>query len=476
MRRFAMVFSSVIFLFLFLPAVLLIHFLLPARFRNLFLLVSSLLFYAWGEVKFTAVIAASICINYGFGLFIRAAPDQRASLLRCGVGVAANLALLVWFKYANFVVENINAVRGVFGHGPLDWEKIHLPLGISFFVFQGISYVVDVHRRIVDPQRSFVDYAMYKALFPQLIAGPIVRYVDVAKQIASRRLSTAQFAAGIRTFIVGLGKKVLIANAMASGCDAIFALPAAELNGPVAWLGVFFFFMQIAFDFGGYSDMAVGLGRMLGFEFVQNFKHPYISKTLSEFWQRWHISLSTWFRDYLFNPLGGYRCSRARAYANLMTVFILCGLWHGASWNFLFFGLYQGLILLAERILDLRRWKFFKSPAGHLYFLWVISLTMLLFRADDLAQTGVFVRAMYGFAAAAPGMHLVGEFIDRQMLVVILAGILAATPVAPWLGERLRSRPAVRDTLCTAGLALVFIACAMKLAAGTHNPFIYFRF
>ena len=471
-----MVFSSVIFLFLFLPAVLLIHFLLPARFRNLFLLVASLLFYAWGEVQFTAVIVASICINYGFGLFIRAARDRRASLRRCGFAVAANLGLLVWFKYTGFLVENLNVVLGWLGHAPVAWKKVHLPLGISFFTFQGISYVVDVHRKLVDPQRKFVDYAMYKALFPQLIAGPIVRYVDVAKYVMARTLSTEQFASGVRIFIVGLGKKVLLANPMGAGCDAIFALPPNELTGPLAWLGVFFFFMQILFDFGGYSDMAVGLGRMLGFEFVRNFDYPYVSKTLSEFWQRWHISLSTWFRDYLFNPLGGYRCSRPRAYANLMTVFILCGLWHGASWNFLLFGLYQGAILLAERIWKWKKRGFFQSPAAHVYLWWVLSTAMLLFRADDIHQTGVFLRAMYGFATAAPGVHFVSEFVDPQMLVVIIAALIAVTPVVPWLGEKAKSQIVLRDAAAGIGLVLIFIAAVRKLAAGTHNPFIYFRF
>ena len=471
-----MVFSSVIFLFLFLPAVLLVHCLLPARFRNFFLLVASLFFYAWGEVQYTAVIAASICINYGFGLFIRAAKEKRASLWRCGFAVAANLALLLWFKYAGFVVENANIVLGWLGHAPIVWQKLHLPLGISFFTFQGISYVVDVHRRAVEPQRKFVDYAMYKALFPQLIAGPIVRYADVAKYIAARTLSTEQFASGVRIFIVGLGKKVLLANPCSAACDAVFALPANELNGPVAWLGIFLHLLQIAFDFGGYSDMAVGLGRMLGFEFVQNFNYPYISKTLSEFWQRWHISLSTWFRDYLFLSLGGYRCPKPRAYTNLVTVFVLCGLWHGANWNFLFFGLYHGIFLLAERILDLRRKKFFKSPAAHVYLIWVLTAAILFFRAEDIHQTGVFLRAMYGFSIAPAGTHLLGEFLDPHLLLVSIACIFASTPFIPWLGEKMKSFPITRAAFATIGLLLVFAACVMKLAAGTHNPFIYFRF
>lgn len=471
-----MVFSSVIFLFLFLPAVLLVHTLLPARLRNVFLLVSSLLFYAWGEVQFTAVIAASIAINYGFGLFIRAAPDKRSSLHRCGVAVSANLGLLLWFKYANFFVENLNAVLAWTGHDPVAWTAVHLPLGISFFTFQGISYVVDVHRRHVDPQRSFIDYAMYKALFPQLIAGPIIRYADVAKEIASRTITRPQFAAGIVTFIVGLGKKVLIANPMGAQCDAIFALPSADLSPGIAWLGVFFYFMQIFFDFSGYSDMAVGVGRMLGFEFVQNFHYPYISKTMTEFWQRWHISLSTWFRDYLFNPLGGYRCSKPRAYANLLSVFILCGLWHGASWNFLFFGLWQAVFLVVERLVRIKRWKSFQTPLGNVYFLWVMSTTMLLFRAVHMGQVGDFLRAMYGFAAAPVLPHHLGEFVNGEMLVVIVASIVGSAPFVPWLGEKLAKRPGLRDMLQIAGLMFILIVCSLKLAAGTYNPFIYFRF
>lgn len=471
-----MVFSSVIFLFLFLPAVLLVHFLLPARFRNLFLLLSSLFFYAWGEVQYTAVILASILINYGFGLYVGAATDKRTSMRRCTAAMVVNLGLLVWFKYTGFIVENLNAVGSWLSLQPITWDKAHLPLGISFFTFQGMSYVVDVHRRMVPAQRSIVDYAMYKAFFPQLIAGPIVRYIDVAAQIAKRTVTAPLFASGIRIFVVGLGKKVLLANPMGAACDRIFALPADELTGAVAWFGVVCFMLQLAFDFGGYSDMAVGLGRMFGFEFVQNFNYPHISKTLTEFWQRWHISLSTWFRDYLFNPLGGYRCSRNRAYLNLMAVYVLCGLWHGASWNFLLFGICSGGILIGERLLNMRKWRLIKGPFGHAYYAWIACFPALLFRAADLPQVGAFLKAMHGFGMAMPGAHFVSEYLSPELALVMAASLVAATPIAPWMGERLRHRPALRDTLAIVGLAGILVASTMKLAAQTHNPFIYFRF
>lgn len=471
-----MVFSSIIFLFLFLPAVLAINLALPPRWRNLFLLAASLLFYAWGEVEYTAVMLVSIAMNYGFGRWVAVQPDKRRSLRVCAVAVTANLGLLLWFKYANFAVENLNVLLGWAGRPPVAWDPIHLPLGISFFTFQAMSYVVDVHRRQAPVQKSLADVALYITLFPQLIAGPIVRYIDVAAQIVSRTITRAGFASGVVMFLVGLGKKVLLANPLGAQGDAIFGLPAAELSPAIAWLGTAFAFLQIYYDFSGYSDMAVGLGRMLGFEFVNNFQHPYISKTMTEFWQRWHISLSTWFRDYLFNPLGGYRCSRPRAYANLMTVFVLCGLWHGASWNFLFFGLWQAIFLVAERLGRVKRWALFQTPFGNVYFLWVISTTMLLFRANDLPQVFDFLRAMYGFGSEPALRHFAGEFVDGQMILVIGAAVLGCGPVIPWLGERLAARPRLRDTLQIAGLTVVLLFCTLKLAAGTYNPFIYFRF
>ncbi|MFH0907860.1 MAG: MBOAT family O-acyltransferase [bacterium] len=475
-----MVFSSVIFLFLFLPLVLLGHFLLPARFKNLFLLIASLVFYAWGETTYTLVILASIVVNYVTGVLIDRSSDPRRRKWAVTVGIVLNLGMLIAFKYAYFLVENINIVLAALHLNTLPNTHAHLPLGISFFTFQAISYIVDVYRSDVKAQGNFINYALYKALFPQLIAGPIVRYIDVSKQITSRTVSRADFATGIRIFLVGLGKKVLIANIVSAQVDRIFAIPPGDLPMSIAWIGIIGFFFQLYFDFSGYSDMAIGMGRMLGFHLLQNFNYPYISKTLTEFWQRWHISLSTWFRDYLFTPLGGYKRNRTRAYFNLMTVFLLCGIWHGASWNFVIFGAYQGFFLILERIFRAKHMKFFKSPLGNVYLLLVILSTMVFFRTDSLVHAGGFFKALSGFVLPNSGVYLPGAYLNREVIVAAIAATIGSAPFIPWLNRKLRNRgPAldlIRQTGALAGLAVMLLLCAMKLAAGTHNPFIYFRF
>jgi len=475
-----MVFSSVIFLFLFLPLVLLGHALLPARLKNLFLLLASLLFYAWGETTYTLVILASILVNYVTGVLIDLSPDPRRRKWTVTAGIVINLGMLIFFKYAYFLVENINVLLSAMDLRTLRNEHAHLPLGISFFTFQAISYIVDVYRGDVKAQGNFINYALYKALFPQLIAGPIVRYIDVSKQIVSRTVSRADFATGIRIFLVGLGKKVLIANIMSAQVDKIFAIPSADLPMSIAWIGIVGFFFQLYFDFSGYSDMAIGMGRMLGFHFLQNFNYPYISKTLTEFWQRWHISLSTWFRDYLFTPLGGYKRNRTRAYFNLMTVFLLCGIWHGASWNFVIFGIYQGFFLILERIFRAKHMKFFKSPFGNAYLILVILSTMVFFRTDSLAHACSFFRALCGFAAPNAGVYLPGAYLNPEVIVAAIAAVIGSAPFIPWLNRKLSKRGPGADVArrigALVGLTVILLLCAMKLAAGTHNPFIYFRF
>jgi alginate O-acetyltransferase complex protein AlgI len=474
-----MVFSSIIFLFAFLPAVLGLYYLLPRGGRNALLLAASLLFYAWGELGYVAVMLVSILVNYGFGRWIEAAPKKsRPRLLRCSLGVTANLSLLLYFKYANFLVDNLNALTGLAGLPALPLDPVHLPLGISFFTFQALSYIIDVHRGHVAAQRSLPDIALYISLFPQLIAGPIVRYLDVNEQIRGRRETIDLFASGVRLFLVGLGKKVLIANPCGAQTDAIFAIDPAALPAPVAWMGLTFFLFQLYFDFAGYSDMAIGLGRMFGFQFLPNFNYPYISKSLTEFWQRWHISLSTWFRDYLFTPLGGYRCHRVRAYANLMLVFILCGLWHGASWNFLFFGLYQAIFLVIERLVRIKRIPLFQTLFGNLYLLAIIYTTMVFFRSDDLPHALGYYRAMFGFSDPVVGLYRVAAYLNPEIILTLIAGALGSIPFIPWLAAKL-NRPGwiiPRDLAALLALAAIFIWSVMKLAAGTHNPFIYFRF
>ncbi|MGA2868947.1 MAG: MBOAT family O-acyltransferase, partial [Verrucomicrobiota bacterium] len=338
-----MIFSSPIFLLLFLPVVLTVYALLPGlRAKNLWLLLTSLVFYAWGEVIFIFLLLASTLLNYFFGLWVDRTEDVGRRKLAVGIAVAANVGLLAFFKYADFAVASLNSMLTFAGVSPFPQPHILLPIGISFFTFHAISYVVDIYRRKWKAARDPKDVALYIFFFPQLIAGPILRWNAIAPQLAERRMSGDEFAEGIRRFAGGLAKKMLIANALAVPADQIFALPATQLSPAVAWFGLICYTLQIYFDFSGYSDMAIGMGKMFGFKFMENFNFPYTAQSIRDFWRRWHISLSTWFRDYLYIPLGGNRVSGARNNLNLVTVFFLCGLWHGASWTFVIWGLYHG--------------------------------------------------------------------------------------------------------------------------------------
>ncbi len=483
-----MVFSSPIFLFLFLPVVLGVHFLLPRSLRNFWLLVMSLLFYAWGEVFFVFAMMLSIVANYALGLWIdheRGTPRAKLVLV---LTVVFNLGLLATWKYANFAVDNLNVVLGSLGAGPLHVGRIPLPIGISFFTFQAMSYVLDVYRGEAERQKSILDVALYVALFPQLIAGPIVRYRDVARQIVHRIITREGFTLGVSRFLVGLGKKVLVANTLAVPADKIFALPLDQLTTGTAWLGILCYTLQIYFDFSGYSDMAIGLGHMLGFHFLENFNFPYISQSIREFWRRWHISLSTWFRDYVYIPMGGSRCSNARVGFNLVTVFFLCGLWHGASWTFVVWGLYHGAFQVIERVgLDpvlARAWR----PLRHFYVLLVAVVGWVLFRAETFPQALAFLSSMAGFAPGAAAGQSVWLYLNREVALVFVVGAIGATPVVSWLWEKRRAliapeggraARALDGALAIAHvvvLAAVFAACALALSAGTYNPFIYYRF
>jgi alginate O-acetyltransferase complex protein AlgI len=483
-----MVFSSTIFLFLFLPVVLGLAWVAPRRLVNGVLLVASLLFYAWGEVFFVGVMVASILANYVFGIWVGRQRDQRKAKLILTGAVAANLGLLFVYKYASFVVGNLNRVLASFDVAPLDWQPIHLPIGISFFTFQALSYVVDVYRREVKVQRSFLDLALYISLFPQLIAGPIVRYQDVEGQLTGRRVTLDKMAYGVRRFVLGLAKKVLIANAVAVAVDEIHALPASQLTPALAWLAALCYVLQIYFDFSGYSDMAIGLGSLLGFHFSENFLFPYAARSVREFWNRWHVSLSTWFRDYVYIPMGGNRCSPGRMYFNLVSVFLLCGAWHGANWTFIFWGAYQGTFLALERQSWLaglgRAW----TPIKHVYTLMVWLVGMVFFRADSIGDASVFVRRMVGLGDWSASWHTLDMHLTRDLCLLIPAAALCSVPLhrplRAWyerrtaaLGGGQRVLVEGASTLLGAGaLTLLLVVCASFLAAGTHNPFIYFQF
>ncbi len=467
-----MVFSSPVFLFVFLPTVLLAHFLAGRRFRNGILLVFSLLFYAWGEPAFVLVILASIAANWVFGMTIEDASGRSRKAALC-IALAFNLGLLVFFKYAAFFAAEIaNPLLGAARLPLLEVQHIRLPLGISFFTFQAISYVIDVWRREVRAERNLARLALFKTLFPQLIAGPIVRYKDVAAELRERTLGWEKYYSGIRRFATGLGKKVLIANTCGQVADRIFALSPAELSAPVAWLGAAAYALQIYFDFSGYSDMAIGLGRMLGFDFLENFNYPYVARSVREFWRRWHISLSTWFRDYLYRPLGGNRFSDTRTYANLLLVFFLCGLWHGASWTFVLWGLFHGAFLIFERTAAGRFLDRLPAPAARLYTLAVVLCGWVIFRAESVAHAGDYLAAMAGFSG---GRAVIADYAAPEFMTAFLAGVIGSTP---WMRIFVSRRTASASwTLAEcAGISAVLLASSAFLAGETYNPFIYFRF
>jgi alginate O-acetyltransferase complex protein AlgI len=461
-----MLFSSITFLFFFLPVFLFLYYVLP--WKNAVLLVASLIFYAWGEPRFVPLLLLSAALNYTAGLAIARNPARARLWLAIGVG--ANLAMLAWFKYAGFLGSAVNSAFGAHLRVP----QIALPLGISFFTFQGISYLVDVYRGEVTAQRSFFRFATYKALFPQLIAGPIVRYRQIAAEMGQRTVSNQRLLAGFQLFALGLAQKVLLANALALPADRLFGAPHDELSVLTAWLGLLCYTLQIYYDFCGYSNMAIGIGHMLGFSFPPNFDRPYSARSMTEFWQRWHISLSSWFRDYLYIPLGGNRRGALRTYANLALVFLLCGLWHGAAWTFVIWGAWHGGWLVVERM-GVRAWL--ERLSGPLAQAWTFGLVMLgwvWFRANDLASAAGYFGALFGAStnpAAHPWQAEIGS-VEIVAIVVGLAFALAPTgraPAAPRAGF------AGRWVALPLALACVTL-CACSLAGGTYNPFLYYRF
>ena len=482
-----MVFSSVIFLFCFLPLVLAAYWIAPRRARNGMLLVASLIFYAWGEVFYVGVMLASIAMNYAFGLWLDRARGGRDERFALAIAVIANLGLLGWFKYANFLVENVNRLLTGNPGAPIELAPVHLPLGISFFTFHALSYLIDVRRGVSPPMRNPANMALYIALFPQLIAGPIIRFHDIAASILQRDSRVSDVAAGVRRFIIGLGKKVLIANVMGRAADSIFEIPSAQLTPGLAWLGALSYALQIYFDFSGYSDMAIGLGRVFGFRIRENFEHPYVSRSVTEFWRRWHISLSNWFRDYLYVPLGGNRSGTSRTYLNLLIVFLLCGLWHGASWTFVVWGLYHGGFLVLERSFRGRRLRVW-SPLAHAATLLVVLVGWVIFRAETLSQAGAFLAAMAGQAPVTGTEWYLEMYLDPVFAMAFAAGLVGSVPWLPALirasraavarseGGRRTALDVLGQLAALAALIAVGLVSAMQLSIATHNPFIYFRF
>lgn len=465
-----MVFSSLPFLFLFLTVVLLVSHILPFRFRNFFLLLANLVFYAYGEPVYVLIMIGSILVNFFAGLLMDKQSTQGRRRAVLVVGIVLNLAALGVFKYAGLFVSTLREIPGLSSLPEVD---IALPIGISFYTFQAVSYLIDVYWDDCAASHNLINFASYISLFPQLIAGPIVRYKDVNEQLVSRRETPTLFNSGVRLFVVGLAKKVLLANQFGMLWDAMSADPVAA-GALGAWAGACAYTLQIYFDFAGYSDMARGLGRMLGFEFCINFNYPYISKSVTEFWRRWHISLSTWFRDYVYFPLGGSRVdSRAKHIRNLFVVWLLTGIWHGANWTFLAWGLFYFVLLVLEKYGHLGRgWPVW---AKWLFTFLMVNFAWVLFRADSLAAAGQYLQAMFGLGAG--GWDDLTALYLRENWTVLAASVLFAGPLAP----RLRNWAAKKDSpLLDAGYAVlaaaVFLVSAAFLIKGTYNPFIYFNF
>ena len=469
-----MVFSSLTFLFLFFPIVIGVYYLCPRALRNLWLLAASLLFYAWGEPVYIRLMVASILFNYLCGLGVAALQKRekkgiaKALLILCVVG---NIGALGVFKYADLLIGTVNDIAG----SHLALLELALPIGISFYTFQALSYVIDVYRGTVAAQKNPITFGTYIALFPQLIAGPIVQYKTVEEQLSCRRETAAQFAAGIGRFTIGLGKKVLIANQVGALWDTVSALPQAQLAAGTAWLGALAFTFQIYFDFSGYSDMAIGLGKMLGFEFLENFDYPYLSRCITEYWRRWHISLGTWFREYVYIPLGGNRHGLSRQILNLIIVWGLTGLWHGASWNFLLWGLYYGVILIVEKVWLLRPLQ--KAPAAvqHLYSLLLIILGWIIFALTDFSAIGGYFAALFGAHGGTDSSTM--YLLTTNLILLVIAGF-ASTRLPAKLAASFVQRltPAGQTAVKCVFYTGVLLMCIAFLVGDSYNPFLYFRF
>ncbi|MDL5510258.1 MBOAT family O-acyltransferase [Arenibacter sp. M-2] len=482
-----MVFSSALFLFIFLPIVIIGNLLLAPKFRNFFLLLSSLFFYAWGEGVIIILMISSICLNYIFGIgieyFLTKMNNKNAAKLILVLAVLTNISFLIYYKYYGFILENIQ------GLGPFDnitISEIALPIGISFYTFQSLSYCIDVYRKEVSSQKNPLNLGLYISLFPQLIAGPIVRYHDIDKQITNRTIEKDVFVDGILQFVRGLVKKMIFANTAAIIADQTFAVAAENLPTSLAWIGILCYALQIYFDFSGYSDMALGLGKMFGFKFAINFDYPYISKSIQEFWRRWHISLSTWFRDYLYIPLGGSRGKKWTIYRNLIIVFLITGIWHGASWNFVIWGLFHGTFLILERVGGKKILSKMPTFLQHFYAVVVVLFGWVFFRSETLAYAMGYFKSMLGFTNGTD--YTPFAELDNFVLTILILGVIIATPIRGKvinLVKEFESGKFFQDNPIYFGfkkftilmlMVVAFVVCAMQIASNSYNPFIYFRF
>lgn len=466
-----MVFSSPIFLFIFLPATLLLYFLAGKAVRNLLLLAISLVFYAWGEELYVLILLASIALNYLFGLGIAAAIGRQRLWWLWG-GVFGNLMLLGYFKYTGFILQNMGVAHA-------DALTPALPIGISFFTFQALSYLIDLYYRRVQVQKNPLNLALYISLFPQLIAGPIVRYSEVEQEIIDRTVTRNDVAEGVQQFVRGLAKKTLLADPMGLVADRVFAIPEAGLTPETAWLGAICYSLQLYFDFSAYSDMAIGLGRTFGFKFPPNFNYPYTARSVTDFWRRWHMTLSRWFRDYLYIPLGGNRLGAARTYLNLWMVFLATGIWHGAAWTFIIWGAYHGAFLILERLGLDRLLARLPKALQHGYLLIVVICGWVMFRSESFSQATAFYEAMFLFNHGPEAVfYPLTRYIDSYVVLVMIIACAVSIGLRPWCAQYVQSRTsqATQKLSIELGFWMLFALSIISVGAASYSPFIYFRF
>ena len=467
-----MLFSSITFLFIFLPLTLLLYYLVPFRMKNYVMLAASLIFYAWGEPVYIILMILSIILNYFCGQDIYEKRDNaRAMKMSLMFGVVMNLLILGFFKYYGLLMDTVNAILPI----DIPYRVLALPIGISFYTFQAMSYLIDVYRKEVKPQENILYFALYISMFPQLIAGPIVRYIDIEEQLKERSINPNKFGEGAMYFIRGLAKKVVLANTFGAVYEQVAAMQMGSFSTLTAWVGAIAYAFQIYFDFGGYSDMAIGLGKMFGFEFLPNFNYPYIAKSITDFWRRWHISLSTWFREYVYIPLGGNRCTPSRHILNLLIVWML---WHGAQWNFMFWGLYYGVILILEKYLWGSKIEKLPSAVQHIYAFVLVLFGWVFFFSPTLGYAGQYLKVMFGIGANGI-FDKQGFFMIFTNWLLIVIAILASAPRGYKLLKKITGcwqSEEVRAIVTCAVYIAMFLLCIAFLVTETYNPFLYFRF
>ena len=467
-----MLFSSMTFVFMFLPIVCTVYLLARKDLQNHILLIASILFYAWGEPRYLAIMIMTILINYIGANYISRSKNKAHRKWLLGITIVLDLSFLFYFKYFNFFVENINELFKT----NYNFIKVIMPIGISFYTFQAMSYLIDVYRDEVKVQKDIYKLALYICLFPQLIAGPIVKYHDIDKQITDRETSFDKVNYGVKRFIIGLAKKMLIANTLGALADKIFSQSVENFDVLTAWVGAIAYSLQLFYDFSGYSDMAIGLGAIFGFKFLENFNYPYISKSITEFWRRWHISLSTWFKEYVYFSLGGNRVTKPRNYFNLLVVFLATGFWHGASWNFIFWGLWHGFFIVMEKITGWHKkaggWLL--SLMQHIYCMLAFGIGWVMFRADTMTYAWDYIKNMFGFIKEHHISSELGYYVGNTEIIAFAAAIICAMPIFTRILETPKSK--ILHTVLNIWLMGLFFLSAVQIAASTYNPFIYFRF